>query len=100
MVTRERFRTGPGPLNGGSTSGKVRWAHMPEKSGIPAASCAPLSAGRLAGVAVCARAGIAAAKHKKPIDVKAITVVDVMTNPCEFAQHDSVASQKISGTQY
>src|SRR5580692_9541030 len=37
MVTRERFRTGPAPLNGGSTSGKVRWAHMPEKSGIDAA---------------------------------------------------------------
>ena len=36
MVTRDRFRTGPAPLNGGSTSGKVRWAHMPEKSGIDA----------------------------------------------------------------
>jgi hypothetical protein len=52
---------------------------MPEKSGMAAVSYAPLSAGRLAGVAVCARAGIAAAKYKKPIDVKAITVVDVMT---------------------
>jgi hypothetical protein len=36
MVTRERFRTGPAPLSGGSKSGKVRWAHMPEKSGIDA----------------------------------------------------------------
>jgi hypothetical protein len=54
---------------------------MPEKSGIAAEPSAPLSAGRLAGVAVCARAGIAAPKHKKPIDVKATTVVDVMTYP-------------------
>jgi hypothetical protein len=52
---------------------------MPEKSGMTALSCAPLSAGPPAGVAVCARAGVAAAKNKKPIDVKAITVVDVMT---------------------
>jgi hypothetical protein len=53
-------------------------------------------AGRLAGVAVCARAGIAAAKHKKPIDVKAITVVDVMTYPLRICtkSHDSVASPK------
>jgi hypothetical protein len=101
MVTRERFRTGPAPLNGGSTSGKVRWAQMPEKSGMAAVFRAPLSAGRLAGVAVCARAGIAAAKHKKPIDVKAITVVEVMTYPCEFAQSHMIAwrAQKISGTQ-
>ncbi len=48
---------------------------------MAAVSCAPVSAGRLAGVTVCARAGIAAPKHKKLIDVKAITVVDVMTYP-------------------
>jgi hypothetical protein len=50
---------------------------MPEKSGIE--SGAPLSAGRLAGVAVCALADMVTAKGEKPIDVKAITVVDVMT---------------------
>jgi hypothetical protein len=81
MVTRERFRTGPGPLNGGSTSGKVRWAHMPEKSGMAAVSSAPLSPDPPAGAAVCALAGMVAIKHKKPIDVKAITVADVMTYP-------------------
>jgi hypothetical protein len=54
---------------------------MPQKSGMAAVSCALLSAGRLAGVAVCARVGIAAPKQKKPIDAKAITVVDVMTYP-------------------
>jgi hypothetical protein len=37
--------TGPGPLGGGSVSGQVRCAHMPEKSGM--------------GVAVCAHAGAA-----------------------------------------
>jgi hypothetical protein len=53
---------------------------MPEKSGIAAVSCAPLSAGPPAEIAAaCARAGIAAVKDKKPIDVKAITAVDVMT---------------------
>jgi hypothetical protein len=46
---------------------------MPEKSGMADVSCAPLSAGP------SARAGIAAAKDKKPIDVKAITAVDVIT---------------------
>jgi hypothetical protein len=54
---------------------------MPEKSGMAAVPCAPLSVGRLAGAAVCARVGIAVPKHNKPIDVKAITVVDVMTYP-------------------
>jgi hypothetical protein len=52
---------------------------MPEKSGMAAVSCAPLSAGPPAGARVCARAGIVAAKDKKPIDVKAIAAVDVMT---------------------
>ena len=52
---------------------------MPEKSGIAAVSCAPLSAGPPAEIAACARAGIAAAKEKKPIDVKATTAVDVIT---------------------
>jgi hypothetical protein len=79
MVTRERFRTGPGPLNGGSTSGKVRWAHMPERSGMAAASSAPLSPGPPSDAAVCALAGMVTAKNEKPIDVKAITIVDVMT---------------------
>jgi hypothetical protein len=51
---------------------------MPEKSGV-VASRAPLSASPAAGVAVCARAGVAAAKTKKPIDVKAMTPVDDMT---------------------
>jgi hypothetical protein len=52
---------------------------MPEKSGLAALSCAPVSAGRPAGADVCAPAGIVAAENKKPIDVKTITVVDVMT---------------------
>src|SRR3974390_1246815 len=85
----DMFLTGPGPAGGGSTSGQVKWAHMPEKSGMAALSCTPLLAGPPAGVVVCARSGVAAAKKKKPIDVKTITVVDVMTYPlriCEFAQ--------------
>jgi hypothetical protein len=49
---------------------------MPEKSGMMVLSCVALSAGP---PAVCARAGVTAAKNKKPIDVKAINVVDVMT---------------------
>ena len=47
---------------------------MPEKSGI--VSCAALSADRL--VVVCALAGMVAAKNEKPIEVKAITVVDII----------------------
>jgi hypothetical protein len=51
---------------------------MPEKSGMAALSCAPLSPGPPSDAAVCAPAGIVTAKNEKPIDVKAITVVDVM----------------------
>jgi hypothetical protein len=46
---------------------------------MAAVSWGPLSAGPSAEIAAWPRAGIAAAKDKKPIDVKAITAVDVMT---------------------
>jgi hypothetical protein len=59
---------------------------MPEKSGMADVSSAALSAGPLAGVAVCARAGITAAKENNPIDVRAITVIDVMTYPYEVCK--------------
>jgi hypothetical protein len=41
--TRALFVTGPGPLSGGSNGGKVKWPHIPEKSGIGAV-CAPSAA--------------------------------------------------------
>jgi hypothetical protein len=37
---RALFFNGPGPLSGGSKAGKVKWPHIPEKSGIGAV-CAP-----------------------------------------------------------
>jgi hypothetical protein len=40
---------------------------------MAAVSCAPLSPGPPAGAAICALAGMIAAKNKKPIDVKVIT---------------------------
>jgi hypothetical protein len=72
---------------------------MPEKSGMAAVSSAPLSPGPPLDAAVCALAGMVAAKNEKPIDVKAITDVDVMTRtPVNFAKshHDRVASQENS----
>jgi hypothetical protein len=44
-----------------------------------AVSCAPLSPRPPAGAAVCALAGMVAAKNETPIDVKEIAVVEVMT---------------------
>jgi hypothetical protein len=52
---------------------------MPEKYGMAVLSGAPLSPGPPAGAALCALAGMVAAKNEKPIDVKAITVVDIMS---------------------
>jgi hypothetical protein len=46
---------------------------------MTAVSCAPLSPDPTAGASVCALAGMVAAKNEKLIDVRAITVVDVMT---------------------
>jgi hypothetical protein len=69
---------------------------MPEKSGMAAVSCARLSPGPPLDAAVCALAGITA-KNEKPIDVKAISVVDVMTQPpVNFAKghHDRVVRQE------
>src|ERR1700733_9465382 len=54
-LRRDRFVTGPGPDRGGSTSGQVRWAQMPEKSGMDADAWGP--AGRAAGAASCPKAG-------------------------------------------
>jgi hypothetical protein len=47
---------------------------------MAAVPCASLSPGPPL-VSVCELAGTVAAKNEKPIDVKAITVVDVMTQP-------------------
>ena len=50
---REVFITGPGPASGGSKSGQVRCAQMPEKSGIDAVPTE--------GALVCPHAGTAVA---------------------------------------
>src|SRR6202049_3626051 len=56
---RDLFNTGPGPDSGGSKP--MDWRpHLPEKSGMDAALCAPLLAGLTAGAA-CPKAGVAAA---------------------------------------
>jgi hypothetical protein len=46
---------------GGSKSGQVRWAQMPEKSWIDGAPCLSLLAGPAAGTTVCPQVGVAAA---------------------------------------
>ena len=58
---RDRFVTGPGPDAGGSNQGKDGWFHIPEKSGIGASPFVVPLVVRIAGVAVCAEAGVAAA---------------------------------------
>src|SRR5215468_9338001 len=55
-LRRDRLVTGPGPEGGGSKP-PVRngLPHMPEKSGMDAAPCAPLVADPAAGTNVCPR---------------------------------------------
>src|SRR5215831_15232143 len=61
-LRRDRLVTGPGPDGVGSKP-PVRngLPHMPEKSGMDAAPCAPLVADPAAGTNVCPQAGVAAA---------------------------------------
>src|ERR1700722_6602484 len=60
-LRRDRLVTGPGPDGGGSKP-PVRngLPHMPEKSGMEAAPCAPLVADPAAGTNPCPDAGVAA----------------------------------------
>src|SRR6516164_9450054 len=60
-LRRDRLVTGPGPDGVGSKP-PVRngLPHMPEKSGMDAAPCAPLVADPAAGTNVCPQTGVAA----------------------------------------